>query len=71
MYDLAALPHLPKDMDLGHSVRLRVLRLCLDFQVVFCIYRIRYRVIASHNPNIGWSKLPDIDCLVKVLACGF
>jgi len=68
---LAAQPHLPKVVHVGHSVQFLSLCLYLDFQVVFCISRIEYWVIACQHPVIGLCKLPHNDFFKKGLRCGF
>jgi len=68
---LAALPHLQKVVNLGHSVRFPFLHLCLHFRVVFCVCCIQIWVSACHNPVIGSSKLPYNDLFAQGLACGF
>ena len=55
---LAALPHLQKVVDLGHSVQFSSLCLSLHFRVVFCVHCIQCWVIACQYPVIGLSKLP-------------
>jgi hypothetical protein len=67
---LAALPHLHKVVNLGHSVQFPFLRLFLHFQVVFCFHCIQFGVSAWKNPVIGWRKLPYNDFFAKGLACG-
>jgi len=68
---MAALPHLQKVVNLGHSVQCPFLRLFLHFRVVFCVCGIQFRVSACLNPVIGSSKLPYDDFFAKGLACGY
>jgi hypothetical protein len=68
---LAALPHLQKVMNLGHSVQFPFLRLFLHFRVVFSVCGIQFRVRACQNPSIASSKIPYDDFFGKGLACGF
>jgi len=71
MYVLAALPHLQKVINLGHSVQFPFLRLFLHFHVVFCVHCIQFWVRACQNAVIGSSKLPYNHIFEKSLACGF
>jgi len=68
---LAALPHLQKVVNVGHSVQFPCLRLFLHFLVLFCVSGIQFWVSACQNPVIGSSKLPDNNSFTKGLACGF
>jgi len=58
---LAAQPHLQQVVDLGYSVQWSVLRLVLQFHVVF-IFRVNQCCAITHQFSlIGWSKLPCDD----------
>jgi len=68
---LAALPHLQKVIDRGHSVQFPFLHLFHQFQVVFSVIGIECRVISCQYSVICSSKLPDIDFSPEGLCCGF
>jgi len=67
---LAALPHLQKVMDLGHSVQFSFLCFSLQFYVIFGFGRIESRIIACRYPGIASWVLPHNDSWAKGLACG-
>jgi len=71
IYVLAALPHLQKVVDLGHSVQFAFFRCFLYYQVVLCVCRLQCWVIACQDPDIGSSKPPYSDFFVKSLTCAF
>ena len=51
-YVLAALLHLQKVVNLGHSVQFLLLRLYLHFRVVFCVRGFHFGVSFCQNPDI-------------------
>jgi len=69
-YVLAALPHLQKVVNLGHSVQVPFLYLFLHFGEVFCVCGIPFCVSACQNTVIGSSELPYNDFFTKGLASG-
>jgi len=68
---VAALPHLQKVVNLGHSVQFSFLCLCLHFRVIFCVHGIQFWVSACQNPVSGSSKLRYNNFFAKDLTIGF
>jgi hypothetical protein len=68
---LAALPHLQKAVNDGHSGQVSFLDLILHFQVVFCGRGVQFWVSIPQNAIIASSKLPYNNIFTKRPACGF
>jgi len=71
MEDLAALPHLHKVVDLGHSVQFSFLCFSLQLNVVFSFGHIQYRIVTCQFSIIGSYILPYNDYFGEDLAFGF
>jgi len=65
-YIVAALPHLQKVANLGHSVQFFFLSHSLYFRVIFCVHCIQHSIIACQYAIIGSTKLPSNDFLQRV-----
>jgi hypothetical protein len=68
---VAALPHLHKVVDFGHSVQVSLLCFFLQFQVVFSIRGFQYSAIARQNSIIGSRTVPFYHIYPECLPGGY